>query len=190
MRPRWRTLAIVLFTFCLLVGGLFGDRVLALTDEARKLLRHYTELVTLVHEQYGDDVDYQELVHSSIGGMLRTLDPHSNFLSAESYSNMRDRQKSTFYGLGILVGMRNGQLTVITPIEGTPASRMGIRAGDVISTIEDESTESMHIDEAVRRLKGPKGTDVRIEIVRGGLDDPLELVITRGEIPQDTVRYA
>ena len=190
MRPRWRTLAIALFTVCFLVGGLFGNRVLALTDEARELLRQYTELVTLVHEQYGDEVAYRDLVHSSIGGVLRTLDPHSNFLSAESYSNMRDRQKSTFYGLGILVGMRNGQLTVITPIEGTPASRLGIRAGDVISTIEGESTETMHIDEAVRRLKGPKGTQVQIQIVRVGLDDPLDLAITRDEIPQDTVRYA
>ena len=190
MRPRWRTLAITLFTLCLVVGGLVGDRVLALTDEARELLRHYTELVTLVHDQYGDEVAYQDLVHSSIGGMLRTLDPHSNFLSPESYSNMRDRQKSTFYGLGILVGMRNGQLTVITPIEGTPASRMGMRAGDVISAIEDESTERMNIDEAVRKLKGPKGTEVRIQIVRGGLDEPLELAITRDEIPQNTVRYA
>ena len=90
-------------------------------------------------------------MHSSIGGMLRTLDPHSNFLAPESYSNMRDRQRSTFYGLGILVGMRNGQLTVITPILGTPASRMGIRAGDVISTIEDEPTDAMNIDDAVRR---------------------------------------
>ncbi len=189
MRSGWRAAAIALFTLSILFGGLVGDRVLALTDEARDLLRVYTELVTVAHERYGIEVEYDDLVTSSINGMVRTLDPHTSFLSREAYANMRERQRSSFHGLGILVGMRNGQLTVITPIEGTPASRMGLRAGDVISKIEGEATDSMNIDEAVSRLKGPKGTSVRVEIVRRGLEEPLELTITRAEIPQDTVRY-
>lgn len=189
MRNGWRTAAIVVFTLSILFGGLVGDRVLALSDEARDLLRLYTEMVTVAHEQYGAEVDYDDLVTASINGMVWTLDPHTSFLSREAYSSMRERQRSSFHGLGILVGLRNGQLTVITPIEGTPASRMGLRAGDVISKIEGETTESMNIDDAVGRLKGPKGTSVRVEIVRQGLDEPLELSITRAEIPQDTVRY-
>ncbi len=189
MRRPWRILAISLFALCLTLGGVVGDRVLALTDDARQVLRVYTELVTAAHDRYGSEVSYRDLVFSSIDGLLRTLDPHTSFLSPTAYANMRDRQKSTFFGLGILVGMRNGQLTVITPIEGTPASRMGIQAGDIIITIEDEPTESMNIDDAVRRLKGPKGTQVRIQIVRPGLADPLEMSITRDEIPQNTVRY-
>ena len=103
---------------------------------------------------------------------------------------MRERQQSSFYGLGILVGMRDGQLTVVTPVEGTPASRLGIRAGDVISLIEGESTAGMGINEAVRRLKGPKGTTVHITIQRRGLDEPLEMDVERDEIPQNTVTYA
>ncbi len=189
MRRPWRILAISLFALCLTLGGVVGERVLALTDDARQVLRVYTELVTVAHDRYGSEVSFRDIVFSSIDGMLRTLDPHTSFLSPTAYANMRDRQKSTFFGLGILVGMRNGQLTVITPIEGTPASRMGIQAGDIIITIEDEPTESMNIDEAVRRLKGPKGTQVRIQIVRPGLDEPLEMSITRDEIPQNTVRY-
>jgi carboxyl-terminal processing protease len=189
MRGAWRTAAIAVFTLSILLGGVFGDRVLALTDEARSLLRVYTELVTLAHENYGGEIEYDDIVTSSINGMVRTLDPHTSFLSREAYSSMRERQKSTFHGLGILVGLRNGQLTVITPIEGTPASRMGLRAGDVISKIEGESTDSMNIDQAVSRLKGPRGTQVNVEIVRQGLDEPLEMTITRAEIPQDTVRY-
>jgi carboxyl-terminal processing protease len=122
--------------------------------------------------------------------MLRTLDPHTSFLNAESYASMRDRQQSSFSGLGILVGMRNGRLTVITPIEGTPASRLGLRAGDVIHDIEGEPTEGLGLDEAVRKLKGPKGSQVTISIVRRGLGEPLELTITRDEIPQNSVRYA
>ena len=173
----------------MVLGGLFGDRLLAMTDEARDMLRLYTELVTVAHERYGDEVEYDDIVTSSINGMVRTLDPHTSYLSRDAYSDMRERQRTTFHGLGILVGLRNGQLTVITPIEGTPASRMGLRAGDVISKINGESTETMSTDDAVSLLKGPKGTTVTIEIVRPGLDIPLELTITRDEIPQDTVRY-
>ncbi len=189
MRSAWRTAAIVVFTLTLLLGGLFGDRVLALSDEARDQLRLYTELITVAHQQYGTEVEYDDLVTASINGLVSTLDPHTSFLSRQAYSSMRERQRSSFHGLGILVGLRNGQLTVITPIEGTPASRMGLRAGDVINKIEGESTESMNIDDAVSRLKGPKGTSVLVEIVRQGLDEPLELSITRAEIPQETVRY-
>ncbi len=190
MRRPWKVAAAALFAAALLFGGLFGERVLALTDEARQALRLYTELVTAAHDGYGAEVSYRDLVFASINGLLRTLDPHTSFLPPDAYANMRERQQSSFYGLGIFVGMRDGRLTVITPIEGTPASRLGIRAGDVISTIEGESTETMTLDEAVRRLKGPKGTTVRITIVRVGLPQPLELEITRDEIPQTTVRYA
>ena len=189
MRGPWKYTAIVLFALCLVFWSLVGNRLLALTDEAHDLLRLYTEMVHVVHEQYGGNVTYEDLVHSSIGGMLRTLDPHTNFLAPRAYDTMRERQQTSFYGLGILVGMRNGQLTVITPIEGTPASRLGLRAGDVIAAIEGESTETLSLDEAVRRLKGPKGTDVQITVVRRGLEEPIPLSITRAEIPQTTVRH-
>ena len=189
MKAPWRNLAIGLFVVSIFFGNFFGEQVLAVNDETRELMRVYTELLSLQHESYGDEVSYENLVYSSISGMLQTLDPHTNFLTPETYSSMREKQQSTFYGLGILVSIRNNQLTVITPIEGTPASRMGLRAGDVISSIEGESTEAMSLDEAVQRLKGPKGTEVSITIARGGLDEPLKLTITRDEIPQNPVRY-
>lgn len=190
MRRSWRITAITLFTLSLVLGGLFGDRLLALGNDTRDSLRLYTELVNVAHERYGAEVSYRDLVYSSINGMLRSLDPHTSFLSPEAYEGMREKQQTSFYGLGILVGARNGQLTVISPIEGSPASRMGIQAGDVISTIEGESTDSMTVDEAVQRLKGPKGTQVKITIVRRGLPEPLAMSVTRAEIPQTTVRQA
>ncbi len=144
----------------------------------------------MAHERYGVEVSYRDLTYAAIQGMMRILDPHTSFLTPESYDNMRERQQGSFYGLGILVSKRSGQLTVISPIEGTPASRLGLRSGDVIHTIEGEPTDTMTLDEAVRKLKGPKGTEVRITIVRGGLDESLALSITRAEIPQETVRYA
>ena len=136
MKAPWRNTAIFLFAASLLVSGFAGEKLLAVTGETQSQLRLYTELVQLAHESYGDEVAYKDLVYSSIQGMLRALDPHTNFLTPESYQDMRERQQGSFYGLGILVSMRSGKLTVISPIEGTPAWRMGLRAGDVISTIE------------------------------------------------------
>ncbi len=189
MRRPWRIAAAVLFVVTLLAGALFGDRLLALSDNARDGLRQYTELVEAVHSHYGAEVSYKDVVYSSINGMLRQLDPHTNFLPPEAYARMRDRQQSSFFGLGILVGMRDNKLTVISPLEGTPASRMGIRAGDIITAIEGEPTDSMPIDDAVMKLKGPKDTEVTITIARRGVSTPLEMTIKRAEIPLTTVRY-
>lgn len=188
MRRTWRIAAIGLFLLALTLGGLLGDRLLAVTDETRDSLRLYTELVNVAHDRYGANVTYRDIVYSSVNGMLRALDPHTAFLSPEAYEGMREKQQTSFYGLGILVGVRNGQLTVISPLEGTPAARLGIQAGDVISTIEGDPTDSMSLDEAVGKLKGPKGTQVKITISRRGLEQPLTMSVTRAEIPQTTVR--
>ncbi len=190
MSKPWRNFAIALFAASLVFGGTAGEKLLALSDESEAQILLYTELLHLAHETYGAEVPYKDLVYASIHGMLRTLDPHSSFLTPEAYDNMRERQQGSFYGLGILVSKRSGELTVISPIEGTPAWRLGLRAGDVISTIEGEPTSTMTLDEAVRKLKGPKGTQVNVHITRRGLSEPLKLAITRAEIPQNTVRYA
>lgn len=190
MRRPWRIAAIALFTLALVAGGLLGDRLLALTDQTRDTLHLYTDLVKVAHDRYGSEVSYRDLVYASIQGMIRTLDPHTTFLVAEEYQGMREKQQTSYYGLGILVGVRNGMLTVIAPLEGTPGARLGIQPGDVISTIEGEPTETMSLDDAVGKLKGPKGTQVHIAIVRRGMDKPIEMSVTRAEIPQTTVRLA
>ncbi|HSM15323.1 MAG TPA: S41 family peptidase, partial [Thermoanaerobaculia bacterium] len=186
----WRLAALFLIVVATLAGGLAGDRLLAVSGSAREGLHAYAALVSAAKERYGGEVAYRDLVFASIQGMLRKLDPHTNFLSPEAYASMREKQQVSFYGLGILVGLRAGRLTVISPIEGTPASRLGIRAGDIIDLIEGEPTSKMSVDEAVSRLKGPKGTEVHITILRAGLPEPLELTVVRDEIPQTTVRYA
>ncbi len=190
MSKPWRNLAIALFAASVIFGGIAGEKVLAISEESEAQIQLYTEMLHLAHQRYGAEVPYKNLVYSSIQGMLRTLDPHTNFLTPEAYDNMRERQQGSFYGLGILVSKRSGDLTVISPIEGTPAWRLGLRAGDVISMIEGEPTNTMTLDEAVRKLKGPKGTQVNVHITRRSLEKPLELAITRAEIPQNTVRYA
>jgi carboxyl-terminal processing protease len=190
VRRPWRIDSIALLGDAALGVALAGDRVLALSSSTRDNLRLFGELLEAAHQQYGREVPYRDLVYAGIHGMLRTLDPHTAFLAPEAHAQMRERHQPSFYGLGILVGQRNGRLTVITPIEGTPASRLGIRAGDVIHQIEGEPTSKMSVDEAVAKLKGPKGTEVHITIVRIGLPEPMELTVVRAEIPQTTVRYS
>jgi carboxyl-terminal processing protease len=172
------------------VGWLAGPHLLALASGVNDAVSSYSELLMVAHEQHGVGVSYRDLVFSSIQGMLRGLDPHTNFLTPENFRIMRERQSASFYGLGILVGMRGGRLTVIAPLEGTPASRLGLRPGDVIHRIDGEPTSKMSIDEAVSKLKGPKDSQVRITILRVGLEEPLEFTVTRAEIPQNTVRFA
>ena len=190
MNSPWRILALILFAVALFLGGSVGDDLLAVTDDVRSHFNFYVELVKVAHSSYGDDVSYRDLVYASIQGMLRSLDPHTSFLPPRAYDQMREKQQSSFYGLGIYVGMRNGELTVITPIPGTPAHRLGMRAGDVISAIDGESTDQMNVDDAISRLKGPKDTEVTVTIVRRGLEEPMDLEIVRAEIPQNTVQFA
>ncbi|HVS63381.1 MAG TPA: S41 family peptidase [Thermoanaerobaculia bacterium] len=190
MKKNWRILATFLFAAALLIGGSLGDDLIGMTDEMQTRVQQYTDLIQVAKARYGKEITFRELVYASIHGMLRGLDPHTSFLSREAYAQMREKQQSSFYGLGIWVGMRNGQLTVITPIPGTPAHQMGMRAGDIIAKIDGEATDAMDVDDAISRLKGPKDTSVVVTLVRPGLDEPLDLTVTRAEIPQNTVLHA
>ena len=190
MKKPWRNLALVLFVAAVLVGGVAGGNLLAVGGVEFAPVREYTGLVEVAHAHYAvPDVAYRDLIYASIGGMLRSLDPHTSFLPPVAYDSMRERQQSSFYGLGIYVGTRNGRLTVISPIEGTPGYQKGIRAGDIIHLIDGEPTDEMSPNEAIRNLKGPKGTDVTVTLLRPGLDEPLVVTVTRAEIPQETVRH-
>ena len=173
-----------------LVGGLFGERAQGTANRYAEYLRRYTDVLRIVESEYATEVEPGELVHASIRGMLRTLDPHSNFLERRDYVNLQERQKGSYHGLGISVQTIDGDLTVVSPFEGTPAYRLGIRAGDIISKIEGEETRGMALDGAVKRLRGPKGSAVTISITRAGYDQPLDFTIVRDEIRLRSVPYA
>lgn len=173
-----------------LAGGLLGGRALAGGGRLSEQLRLYTAMMAAVEREYVEEVPSDRLVSSSIREMLRTLDPHSSFFEQRDYQTMQERQKGQYYGLGITVQSIDGNITVVSPFEGTPAFRLGIRAGDVISRIEDEDARGMGIDDAVKRLRGPKGTPVRVTIVRQGYDQPLEFTVIRDAIPLHAVPYA
>jgi len=172
-----------------LFGGFYGNRLFGspVQSDVQKRLKEYTDLLAAVTANAPDDIGADKFVYSSIDGMLRTLDPHTSFLEPKEYADMQDRQKGSFYGLGILVTKRNDQVTVITPLEGTPAARLGIRAGDVISEVEGVSTDDLPLDDVVKRLKGPKGTTVHIKIVRPGMKEPIPLSIVRAAIPTNSI---
>ncbi len=171
-------------------GGLLGGRVAAGDGRTADRLRLYAAVLDVVQREYVDEVKSDRLVSASIQQMLRGLDPHSNLLEPRENSQLQERQRGSYYGLGITVQSNDGNITVISPFEGTPAHRLGIRAGDIISRIDGEDARGMAIDDAVRRLRGPKGSTVRVTITRRGYDQPLEFTVIRDEIPIHSVPYS
>ncbi|GAB4267772.1 MAG: S41 family peptidase [Deferrisomatales bacterium] len=148
-------------------------------DELYRRLRVLGEVMDTVQRNYVEPVSPEDLVHGAVEGIVSKLDPHSSFLTPEMFREMQVETEGAFGGLGIEVTVRDGRLTVVSPIEDTPAHRAGIRAGDVIVRIEDESTQDMGLMEAVKRMRGPKGTKVTIHILREGFDQPKVFTLTR-----------
>ena len=149
-----------------------------------------TSIASLLEEYYYQDVDPDQLTYSSIRGMLQTLDPHSYFLDPDYLARMTEEHEGKYHGLGILIQKQEDRLVVISPIEGGPAHRLGVLPGDVISHINGESTKNITSREAVQKLRGIKGTKVNITIAREGLEKPLEMTVTRAEIPLRSISYA
>jgi carboxyl-terminal processing protease len=150
----------------------------------------FTDVLSSVKEHYIEEEEPVDLVKLAIEGMINSLDPFSEFLTPEESEDWQIRTKGQFEGLGIQIGIRNDWLTVIAPIEGTPAYRAGILAGDRIIRIESESTRGIKVEEAVKRLRGDTGTKVSIDIQRPGVDDPLPFTITRDTIKLKAVPYS
>jgi len=174
-----------LLTVVIVISGIH-HRVVA-TEEAYDTLKVFTEVLTLVQNNYVESTDSQDLIYGAIRGMLDTLDPHSSFMSPDVYKEMQVETQGSFGGLGIEITVRDHQLTVVAPIDGTPAQRAGIHAGDHIIRIDDEPTKKMTLVDAVRKLRGPKGSEVTITILREG-QEPFEVPITRDIIEVHSVR--
>ena len=178
-----------------LAGGLLGGRVLAGGDRLDEKMKTFSQIIGVVQDKYVEEVPGEDLIYDGIRGMLRTLDPHTNFLDTENYKDMQDEQRGNFYGLGIVISKRSKDepLTVISPIDGTPAARLGVRAGDIISHIVDSSrnvdvdTLDLTIQDAVKYLKGPKGSEVVITVQRLGTEEPLTFRIVRDKIDTPSV---
>jgi len=158
-------------------------------DQTYEQLKILVDVMSLIRENYVEEKENKTLLLSAIKGMVRDLDPFSQFMEPEEYKEMKTETEGQFGGLGIRIAIRDNILTVVTPMPGTPAFKLGILPGDKIIKIENESTQGMSVNEAVKRLRGTPGTKVTITIVREGEKEPLVYTITRDIIKIESVRY-
>lgn len=188
-------LVVFIIVLCGCLGAVFGQRVSTASpsgdSDVRDSLRTFSQVYDVVEQNYAEPVNPDKAIYNgAIPGMLRVLDPHSNFFDPKSYSLLREEQRGKYYGVGMQVGPRNNKVIVIAPFVGTPAYRAGIRPGDVIIAVDGKPTDNLTTSEVAELLKGPKGTTVRITILREGSEKPLEFSVTRDEIPRASVDLA
>lgn len=175
-----------------MVGILFfhgnNNDVKADSNEVYKNIEVFTEVLRQIETNYVEPQDAQTLIYGAIKGMVQSLDPHSSFMSKEEHQELLNETKGSFSGVGIEIGIRDNVLTVVSPIEGTPAYKSGIESGDKIVKIDDKPTNDMTLMDAVKIIRGPKGSEVKLTIMREGADKPLEFTLTRDVIPIKSVR--
>ena len=188
--PRFLPAALVAVALSALLGGVFGGDVATAQDEVTQQYRIYTEALSKVESEYVEAVPVERLVYSSIDGLLHTLDPHSSFFEPRDYAAMRERQSGSYAGLGVTIASIDGDITIQSIFEGSPAYKSGLRRGDVIARVESEDMKGWTTQQAVSRLKGHKGTPVNISIRRRGYEGFIEMNVVRDEVNITTVRGA
>ncbi len=157
-------------------------------NDVRDSLKTFSDVYRVVQENYAEPVSPDKSIYNgAIPGMLRVLDPHSNFFDPKAYAALREEQRGKYYGVGMQVGPRNNKVIVIAPFAGAPAYRAGIRPGDIIIAVDGKQTDNMSTSDVAELLKGPKGTSVKITVLREGSDKPLDFTVIRDEIPRYSV---
>jgi carboxyl-terminal processing protease len=184
MFMRWsRSLAIMLMLMALAVTP--GTTK---ATERYEPLKNFSRVMDLIEKTYVNDVEREELVQGAIQGMLQSLDPHSGYLDKEALQDMQDETSGKFTGVGIEITMQNGRLTVVSPVEDTPAFEAGLESGDMILEIDGESTQDISIMDAVHKIRGPKGSKVELTILHQGASKPERITLTRDVIPMQSVK--
>ncbi len=176
------------------LGGIYGPSVKATAAGANDLqeaVKSFTRVLALVQQNYAEPVDTDHaLYQGAIPGMLRVLDPHSNFFDSRQFSLLREEQRGKYYGVGMTVAPREGHTVVLAPFVGSPAYKVGIRPGDVILKVDDKPTDGLSTSEVADLLKGPEGTVVHITVGREGYAEPIAFTVIRDEIPRHAVDIA
>jgi len=185
----------LIFIVCvsvLITGALLslGNKyhVRAVTRDVYESLEVFSEVLRQIEKNYVEPQDTQTLIYGAIKGMVQSLDPHSSFMTREEHQELLIETKGSFSGVGIEITIRDNILTVVSPIEGTPAFEAGIEAGDKIIGIDDKATNDMSLRDAVKSIRGRKGTEVKLTVKREGAEKPLDFSITRDEIPLMSVK--
>ncbi|HXC67114.1 MAG TPA: S41 family peptidase [Nitrospiraceae bacterium] len=156
--------------------------------ESYEELKTFSEVLTQVQKSYVDETKVKDLVQGAIRGMLSTLDPHSAYMTPDMYKEMQVETKGEFGGVGIQIGVKENRLAVIAPIEGTPAHRAGVKSGDFITKVNDETTKDLTLMDAVQKMRGPKGSKVNLTIQREGTPEPLQFTLVRDTIKIESVK--
>ncbi|MGH7428632.1 MAG: S41 family peptidase [Candidatus Methylomirabilaceae bacterium] len=175
-------------TLVLLIISGGGRHEVTAVEDSYERLKVFTEVLSLIQANYVEETKPRELIYGGIKGMLETLDTHSSFLPPDIFKEMQVETQGSFGGLGIEIAVKERQLTVVAPIEGTPADRAGILPGDRIVKIDGNSTKDMTLMEAVKKLRGPRGTRVTLTILRDDSPGPFELSLTREVIEVKSVK--
>jgi len=170
------------------LSGRWVSSVSAVPRQDYETLEAFTNILSIVKKNYVEDVETKSLVTGAINGMLSSLDPHSAYLTPDLYKELQMDTQGRFGGLGIEITIKGGVLTVVSPIEDTPAFKAGIKPGDMIFKIEDEFTKDMTLIEAVKRMRGPKGTKITISIKREGVPELIDFTLMRDTIRIQSVR--
>jgi len=177
-------------TAAYLVGGFAEAKSTSSQSTAKDKLEAYikfTQILNVIEKEYVDETNTTELIDKALKGLMTNLDSHSTFMDTKEYKDLTVQTKGEFGGLGISVGMKDGALTVIAPLEGTPAMKAGIKAGDIILKIDNKATIGMSIDESVKLMRGKPGTDIVLTVVRKNAPKPLTIKITRAVIKIQSV---
>lgn len=192
MRLKIHVSAALLSVLCLglvlFVSGHSVTHVLADPSEDYQSLEAFTNVLAVVKKNYVDEVKTKDLVQGAINGMLNAMDPHSAYLTPDLYKDLQMETEGRFGGLGIEITVRNGVLTVVSPIEDTPAHKAGIKPGDQIIKIDSEFTKDMSLTQAVKKMRGPRGTKITLSVQREGAGDFLDFTIVRDIIRVQSVR--
>jgi len=177
LKNRKTILLIAAISLTLAFGGWSAVKAkTASTDnqDAYQYLKLFSDVISIVQDNYVEKTDQKKLMYGAINGMLRELDPHSSFLKPDDYKELQIETKGKFGGLGIEITIRDNILTVISPLEGTPADKAGIQANDQIIKIDEQPTQDISLMDAVQKMRGPKGSKVKLTILRKGVQKPLE----------------
>src|ERR671910_1178731 len=170
------------------LAGQWVPNVSAVPRQDYETLETFTNILSIVKKNYVEDVETKNLVNGAINGMLTSLDPHSAYLTPDLYKELQMDTQGRFGGLGIEITIRSGILTVVSPIEDTPAAKAGVKPGDQIFKIEDEFTKDMTLVDAVKKMRGPKGTKITISVRREGVAELINFTLVRDTIRVQSVR--
>jgi carboxyl-terminal processing protease len=181
-------MAMALVVCFVVIGDLAVQRAQALPDDTYRELQTFANVLAIVQKNYVEPVSTKQLINGAITGMLANLDPHSAYLTPDLYRDLEVETRGSFGGLGIEITMKNDLLTVVSPIEGTPAYEAGIKAGDQIIKIDNDFTKGMTLTEAVKMMRGPKGSKIRLTLHREGVPDLFTVSVTRDVIKIKSVK--